>query len=511
MNPSLQTKITVAGLVILTALLAALAYPYVRQIRSVAVAEYVEKARAIDLAVEATRQEMENKWATGLFTTEMLREWAAAGEREKVLSAVPVVTAWRSAQLHAEEAGYTFRTPKFSPRRPENAPDPLEARALEKMKAEGLEEYWEIDPARNAVRYFRPIHLSETCMNCHGDPATSAALWGNTRGLDPTGGPMEGWKVGEIHGAFEVIQPLTAVDARVASTLREAAMVVGGILLLIAGGYFLLVRWLIDRDLRRPVSRMVQLLSQGAEQTSHASSEIAQASQELANGASRQAASLEETAASLEELTAMTQNNAANARQANERAGRMRAAADQSRHATTAMVKAIGRVEESVKETAQIIQAIDEIAFQTNLLALNAAVEAARAGDAGKGFAVVAEEVRALAQRSAEAARRTADLINITQDATDEGASCSAEVGGILGGMVEEIEATSQILDEVSQATNEQALGISQINHAVTQLDEVTQANAAHSQETAATSKELSSQVEQLQSVVGDLQRLMGR
>jgi len=510
MHISLQTKITLAGIAILTALLAALAYPYARQIRSVAVDEYVEKARAIDLSAEAAREEMEKKWAAGLFTVAQLRAWAAAGEQEKVLSAVPVVTAWRTAQTHAEEGGFTFRTPKFSPRRATNVPDALEARALTKMKQEGLDEYWEIDPQQNAVRYFRPIHLSETCMNCHGEPATSAALWGNAKGVDPTGGPMEGWKVGEIHGAFEVIQSLAPLDARLAATLRKAGLVVGGLLVLIAGGYFLLVRWMIDHDLKRPVSRMVVRLSEGAEQTAHASTEISQASQELANGASSQAASLEETAASVEELTAMTQNNAANARQANERATQMRTAADESRAAAAAMAAAVDRVEGSVKETAQIIQAIDEIAFQTNLLALNAAVEAARAGDAGKGFAVVAEEVRALAQRSAEAARRTANLINITQDATDEGAACSAKVGGTLGEMVDEIQAIGQIFDEVSQATNEQAQGIAQINHAVTQLDQVTQANAAHSEETAATSKELSAQVGHVQAVIRELKALMG-
>ena len=510
MRLSLQTKITLASIAILVAFAAALSYPYARQIRAVAVNEYVEKARAIDLQAEAARQEMEKKWADGLFTVQQLRGWAAAGEREKVVAAVPVVTAWRTAKIHAEEGGYTFRTPKFQPRRGSNAPDALEARALTKMKQGGLDEYWEIDPTRNAVRYFRPIRLSETCMNCHGDPATSAALWGNHQGVDATGGTMEGWKVGEVHGAFEVIQSLAPVDALVATTLRRGGVIVAGVVLLIGGGYFLLVRWMINRDLKRPVIQMAERLSQGAEQTAHASTEIAQASQALANGASSQAASLQETAASVEELTAMTQNNAANARQASEQAAQMRLSADQSREVAEAMATAMTRVQGAVVETAQIIQAIDEIAFQTNLLALNAAVEAARAGDAGKGFAVVAEEVRDLAQRSAEAARKTAGLIDTTQDATEDVAHRSAEVGTILKEMVGKIEAIAQIFEEVNQATSEQAQGIAQINHAVNQLDQVTQANAAHSEETAATSKELTNQVSHVQAVLGELKSLVG-
>ncbi|MFN7985793.1 MAG: DUF3365 domain-containing protein, partial [Vicinamibacterales bacterium] len=167
--------------------------------------QYVDKARAVILGAEAAREDMAGKWKQGLFSADMLRTWAGQGQTEKVVGAVPVVSAWRVAQAKAKEGGYQFRVPKFQPRNPQNEPDPFEARVLHKFEKENLNEYYEIDPEMNAVRYFRPIRLTEECMLCHGDPKNSKANWGNDKGLDPTGVAMENWKVGEVHGAFEVV------------------------------------------------------------------------------------------------------------------------------------------------------------------------------------------------------------------------------------------------------------------------------------------------------------------
>jgi cell pole-organizing protein PopZ len=175
---------------------------------------------------------------------------------------------------------------------------------------------------------------------------------------------------------------------------------------------------------------------------------------------------------------------------------------EKSREAMTRMGDAITRIKSSSDQTAKIIKTIDEIAFQTNLLALNAAVEAARAGDAGKGFAVVAEEVRNLAQRSAEAAKNTAALIEESQQNANNGVSVSNEVAGILSGIVESVQKLSQLIGEVSAASDEQSKGIEQIGTAVTEMDKLTQSNAANAEESASASEELAAQAKELGEMV---------
>jgi methyl-accepting chemotaxis protein len=179
-----------------------------------------------------------------------------------------------------------------------------------------------------------------------------------------------------------------------------------------------------------------------------------------------------------------------------------RAAVEKSREAMTRMGDAIGKIKGSSDQTAKIIKTIDEIAFQTNLLALNAAVEAARAGDAGKGFAVVAEEVRNLAQRSAEAAKNTAALIEESQQNANNGVAVSNEVGGILAQIVESVQKLSQLIGEVSAASDEQSKGIEQIGTAVTEMDKLTQSNAANAEESASASEELAAQAKELGDMV---------
>jgi methyl-accepting chemotaxis protein len=198
----------------------------------------------------------------------------------------------------------------------------------------------------------------------------------------------------------------------------------------------------------------------------------------------------------------MTKQNSDNSRQANAMAVETRSAVERSREAMTRMGDAINKIKGSSDQTAKIIKTIDEIAFQTNLLALNAAVEAARAGDAGKGFAVVAEEVRNLAQRSAEAAKNTAALIEESQQNANNGVAVSSEVGGILSQIVESVQKLAQLIGEVSAASEEQSKGIEQIGTAVTQMDKLTQSNAANAEESASASEELAAQAKELGDMV---------
>ena len=262
---------------------------------------------------------------------------------------------------------------------------------------------------------------------------------------------------------------------------------------------------LITRSITSKLLLVVSSMDSSSQLVSTASSQVKEASTELAEGASTQASSLEQTSASLEELSSMTRQNSDNARQANTMAAAARTAAENSRGAMDRMGEAIGNIKKSSDETAKIIKTIDEIAFQTNLLALNAAVEAARAGDAGKGFAVVAEEVRNLAQRSAEAAKSTSALIEESKKNADQGVSVSGEVAGILAGIVESVRKLAQLIGDVSAASDEQAKGIGQIGSAVTEMDRVTQSNAASAEESASASEELYSQAKDLAGMVTSL------
>ena len=263
------------------------------------------------------------------------------------------------------------------------------------------------------------------------------------------------------------------------------------------------------RSVTGPINRVVGNIGAGSQQVASAAKQIAGSSQSLAAGASEQAASLEQTASSLEEITSIARQNADNVKQADRLAAENRERSKRGGEMMSRLTGAIIEIKKSADQTAKIIKTIDEIAFQTNLLALNAAVEAARAGDAGKGFAVVAEEVRNLAQRAADAAKTTSDLIEESQKKAEVGVSAAGEAENIL----EEITAAAQkvgvLLEEISAASAEQADGAEQINSALNQMDRVTQSNAANAEESAAASQMLSSQAVQLTGSVNALKRVV--
>ncbi|MEY4916134.1 MAG: hypothetical protein RL616_47 [Verrucomicrobiota bacterium] len=245
-------------------------------------------------------------------------------------------------------------------------------------------------------------------------------------------------------------------------------------------------------------------------QVTEAAGSITTTSQSLAEGAGRQAASIEETSASLEELTSMTKRNTENAQRANELAKQTRSAADLGAHDINLMSAAMGDIKTSSDDIAKIIKTIDEIAFQTNILALNAAVEAARAGEAGMGFAVVADEVRNLAQRSAQAAKETAAKIEGAIANTARGVQISATVTQALVEIVDKARQLDDLAAEVATASREQTQGISQINAAVGQMDQVTQNSAASAEESAAAAEQLNAQAIMMKHTVGTLVELVG-
>ncbi|MFK7776577.1 MAG: methyl-accepting chemotaxis protein [Gimesia sp.] len=247
----------------------------------------------------------------------------------------------------------------------------------------------------------------------------------------------------------------------------------------------------------------IQQVATTGDTVSQSSTQIHTSSQSIAEGATEQASSLEEIASSLEEMTSMTKHSSENANQANLLAKETRQAAGDGKESMERMADAIGKIKESSDEQAKIVKTIDEIAFQTNLLALNAAVEAARAGEAGKGFAVVAEEVRNLAQRSAEAARTTATMIESSVESSNNGVVISKEVAEILESIYSSAQKTDDLISEIAAAATESSQGIDQVNSAISQLDETTQQSAEASQKSAETAGVLSQNVEQLRQIVG--------
>jgi methyl-accepting chemotaxis protein len=508
-----------------------------RMQENAAITAEVKAARGLVLMTESVREGMERNWAQGLFSTEMLRGFDASNEAErraKILPAVPVVAAWEAAKAKAEEGGFEFRTPRQGARNPANNPDAIEAEALRYFTANpAVREHYVVDAERNAVRYFRPVRLGEQCMACHGDPGTSQAVWGRSDGRDILGYPMEGKRVGDLHGAFEVIRPLDTAQAEARNAALVGAAVTGLGLLITLGVMMLLIRHFISGPVGRALETLgaaardsdvsVRLadngkdemalmgrafngfaervqeslvrVSQIASQLSTSATGLADATEKTSTGTAAQQHETDQIAAAINEMSATAQSVAQHAAEAANATAEADRKAEEGQSVVSASVESIHELAEEVGRMAtaiaalrsdseaieHVVDVINGIAEQTNLLALNAAIEAARAGEQGRGFAVVADEVRTLAQRTQESTSEIRTMIENLQHAT-AGVDQAASAGQTRAG-------------ESVEHANQARAALEAINASMATIRDMTHQIAAAAEEQTTVSEEINQNV----------------
>jgi len=538
-------------------LLVILFYFYYASTRQKIEETYVAKAQAICYTTESIRDSMERKWELGVFTKEQARAYsdtiadASLPEstrkmaKEKLLQMVPVVTAWQSAMAKAEAGEYTFKVPKHQPRNPKNEPDSIETEALAYMEANDVDDYVFNDG--QSIRYFRSIKLTQSCMMCHGDPATAQALWG-TDGTDPTGSRMENWSVGDRTGAFEIIQSLEpATKALRASMLNGALVALAGLIILsvvitiaaksiakpitdsvvvvesLAGGDLTasIAKEETDRKdeagrLGLAVNRMAEHLRgivgeirSNSASLSSASSELSATADELASSSGQTSARSQNVASAGEELSVTlagmstsardidqsmqmvatsVEQMSASIREVAESCARENQIADQANTNANQALKLIEELGDSALRVGEIVDIIDQIAAKTNLLALNATIEAASAGEAGKGFAVVANEVKGLARQTADSTHQIVEQIKDIQNKTDLSVIAVRDVVAV-------IEEVSLIASTIAAAVEEQSATSADMVTTLGRVSGSTTELANHIEESSKGASEVSSNI----------------
>ncbi|MDY0162389.1 methyl-accepting chemotaxis protein [Desulfobotulus sp.] len=501
-----------------------LAVMRVGDIRKGAEESILEKSRAIVLMAEAARNEMAKK-----LEMNVLRPYEEL-DRSQIMEAVPVITALNMAAINAREAGYRFRAPKMSPRNPVNTPDAVEEAVLRELASGSIRE--KVIFEKDQVRYFKAITLTPECMLCHGDPKGSR---------DPVGGIREGWRVGEVHGAFEIISSLEGVHRAVARARLSVILWAMGILFVVIG----LGWWQIRRNVLRPLGlaasmtqavasgdltrqvshasgdefgrmvtamngmsaelrgmmtqigragleltgtiknlgRIAKVLNENAEGNAERANSVAAASEEMSSNMHSVAAAVEETATNVAMVASaaeqMTETINEIARNSEQARAITQDAVAQAEEATHQMA-ALGK---AAREVGQVTETINNISDQTNLLALNATIEAARAGEAGKGFAVVANEIKELARQTGAATEEIRDKIDGIQQSTSVTVERIERILSVIQDVNAIVVAIATAVEEQSNTTKEIANNVLQASQGIQEMNHnVSEASVAASE-----------------------------
>ncbi|OYP36814.1 hypothetical protein CGZ80_07140 [Rhodopirellula sp. MGV] len=440
-------------------MVAAIVYMYRRDCHQRALATTIDKARTICLETEAAEQQRKRDWESGIISHDEFLALIKAGRNDEAMPLLPVVAAAHAATDQSEQGDYQFRVPSESARDQKHKPNALEQQALDTLRSEGLEEHIVIDDANNRVHYFRPIHVSKSCLKCHGDPATAETQWGSTDGTDPSGFAMENWKPGQIQGAFEIIQSLDKADAAVAEQL-SSVIGVGLIGLLFTGA----LTWFA---LQKTVTSRLYRSAHSIEDATHALHELSDRLEESVKStsfdSSAMSASVAEISSSVSALASASNEMSTSIADISENMSRAAAVAEQAVQESRESTKSIEHLQESNHKIESVIEVINGLAEQTNLLALNATIEAARAGEAGKGFAVVAKEVKDLANETSKATQSIAQAIGDIQSHSNLVTASVRRIQGIIANMSESQQSIASAVDEQNATTAEISRSIGEV------------------------------------------------